>query len=66
MEGDERDRQREMEEIEEIRKRIVDNQPEDMEQDQVSHDQNSQISLKGTSAPKWTVNCWKRCLNSKF
>ena len=46
MEGDERDRQREMEEIEEIRKRIVDNQPEDMEQDQVSLDQNSQIFLK--------------------
>ena len=38
MEGDERDRQREMEEIEEIRKRIVDNQPEDMEQEQVSLD----------------------------
>ena len=43
-----------MEEIEEIRKRIVDNQPEDMEQEQVSLDQNSQISLKGTSALKTT------------
>ena len=32
VETDERDRQREMEEIEEIRKQIVDNRPEDMDE----------------------------------